>query len=180
MLIDKKPSGALVGLGNLLLLRSNTHSSSASSTNILAGTSAAVSSSSSSSGIVSSISSVAGSQAAVGHRKLLLLSQELDQNQGASHHDGAVGNLSTLSVIAPPQQPEQHQRTLQQVIVQPGDDHLDGFRRGPARERCAGTAATTWKMTPVEQVVDVAAYRALVIPHDIVDIIAEACKLLSA
>jgi hypothetical protein len=70
-------------------------------------------------------------------------------------------------------------RKLAQIVVAPGDDALDAFRRGGARQACAQSAAASWRASPVPAAVDVAAYRQLVAGHGIVDILAEAGRLLS-
>lgn len=70
-------------------------------------------------------------------------------------------------------------RRLAQVVVKQGEDVLDSFRRGSQRGACANSAAYGWRMASVPQQVDVARYRAMVAGHDIVDILAEAARLLN-
>lgn len=70
-------------------------------------------------------------------------------------------------------------RRLAQVVVKQGEDVLDSFRRGSQRGACANNAAYGWRMASMPQQVDVARYRAMVAGHDIVDILAEAARLLN-
>lgn len=69
-------------------------------------------------------------------------------------------------------------RRLTQVVVKSTEDVLDSFRRGWQRGNCAGSAAYSWRMAQIPQQVDVARYRAMVAGHDMVDILAEAARLL--
>ena len=69
-------------------------------------------------------------------------------------------------------------RRLSQVVVTPGDDELDAFRRGPARKACAEAAAAAWRFSFPPKAVDTAAWLGRVGGADVVDIVAEAAALL--
>jgi hypothetical protein len=71
-------------------------------------------------------------------------------------------------------------RKLSQLVVKGGEDYLDGFRGANARGACAHSASYGWRMSGIPQTVDVARYRAMVKGHDMVDILAEASRLLNA
>lgn len=71
-------------------------------------------------------------------------------------------------------------RRLSQLVVKGSEDYLDGFRRATARGACAHSAAYGWRMSGIPQTVDVVRYRAMVRGHDMVDILAEAARLLNA
>lgn len=71
-------------------------------------------------------------------------------------------------------------RELSQLVVKGGEDYLDGFRGANARGACAHSASYGWRMSGIPQTVDVARYRAMVRGHDMVDILAEASRLLNA
>ncbi|KAF8063729.1 MAN4 [Scenedesmus sp. PABB004] len=73
-------------------------------------------------------------------------------------------------------------RRLAQLVVTPGDDVLDAFRRGPAREACAAAAAGSWALAPDARGggPDVGALRAAVAGVDVVDVIAQVTRALAA
>lgn len=64
------------------------------------------------------------------------------------------------------------------VVVNTADDSLDGFRRGRERSNCAARVVNDWPEQRTPQEVDVQRYREMVAPHNIVDILAEAARLL--
>lgn len=68
----------------------------------------------------------------------------------------------------------------QQLVVAPGSDALDAFRRAAAREACANAAAYSWRAAALPAAVDVRAYRAAVAGVDVVDVLAEAARLLDS
>jgi hypothetical protein len=64
-----------------------------------------------------------------------------------------------------------------QLVVNPAEDVLGSFRRESARAACA-VAVKNFPEQTVAWEVDIQAYRGMVAPHDIVDILAEAARLL--
>jgi hypothetical protein len=74
----------------------------------------------------------------------------------------------------------QQQRQLRQLNENTAEDTLDSFRRGTPRGACAHSAAYGWSMSSVaSEGVDIAGYRQMVAGHDMVDILAEAARLLN-
>lgn len=70
-------------------------------------------------------------------------------------------------------------RRLKQVVVKAGEDTLDAFRRADARGACSHNAAYGWRLADMPRSVDVGRYRAMVAGHGVVDILAEAARLLN-
>jgi hypothetical protein len=72
-------------------------------------------------------------------------------------------------------------RRLKQLIVKGSDDHLDGFRRASERGACAHSTAYGWRMAGIPQTsVNVGRYRRMVAGHDIVDVLADAARVLNS
>lgn len=65
-----------------------------------------------------------------------------------------------------------------QLVINPAEDVLGSFRRESARAACA-VAVNNFPEQPVAWEVDIQAYRDMVAPHAIVDILAEAARLLN-
>eukprot|EP00879_Flechtneria_rotunda_P001484 GHRR01001639.1.p1 GENE.GHRR01001639.1~~GHRR01001639.1.p1 ORF type:complete len:382 (+),score=118.48 GHRR01001639.1:1178-2323(+) len=192
--LARTPTGAYIGLGGAAANTSNNTTRIRSSTSGGGG------------GGIQMSSSTVSATAASGRRKLLnaastakstakRASNDADtvvsyepanmattKLYGLEHKVGAAG--TTVTTTNGQQQQQQmpqlhHHRQLEQVVVNPSDDYEDGFRRGPQRETCANAAAYTWSIATIETTVDVGKYRAMVAGKDIVDVIAEACKLLN-
>jgi hypothetical protein len=64
------------------------------------------------------------------------------------------------------------------VVVKSSEDELDYFRQGDKRRECS-KAVKDWPEKEIPFVVDVLAYYDMVKKHEIVDILAEAARLLS-
>lgn len=69
-------------------------------------------------------------------------------------------------------------RRLKQLVVKGSDDTLDGFRKATDRGSCSHSASYGWRMAGIPETVDVARYRSMLAGHDVVDILAEAARLL--
>jgi hypothetical protein len=66
-----------------------------------------------------------------------------------------------------------------QLLVKGSDDTLGGFRRESQRATCATAALQGWPEQQIPFEVDLKAYYAMVAKVDVVDILAEAAKLLN-
>lgn len=78
-------------------------------------------------------------------------------------------------------QQQQQRRQLRQLVENTADDVLDSFRRGTPRGACAHSAAYGWSMASFDsEGVDLAAYLRKVAGHDMVDVLAEAARLLNS
>jgi hypothetical protein len=178
--ITRQPSGAAVGLGSAAM-----HAGTAPATAI-------GSSSSSSNASSASPSPQAASPPASGRRKLMMFDQAAALlESGPDAQAAAAASLSFtpptsaitfhLKSLVQRQQQEPQRRLQQQLTENAADDMLDSFRRGTPRGACAHSAAYGWSMAGVQsEGVDVAAYRELVAEHDMVDILAEAARLLAS
>lgn len=65
------------------------------------------------------------------------------------------------------------------IVVKATEDSLDNFRRARQRAACSVLVNQIWQEQQTPWEVDVQRYREMVAPHNIVDILAEAAKLLN-